>query len=211
MRKLVTVVTLVCAANAANADEFRGVLGYSIGSTTFEDDVGDELSGDISQRVLSGTYYSNQAGPFIGLRLGQAEVGDLEFNGIPLGVPDQKSDDVAFTLGYRGGSFGEPQLFASVTLGRTDYDDGDDENSSSFAVGVEKSTQGGRYEVSAGYSSGDEIDSYSLAVAGIVYVSERVGFGAVAGYSLGDGTILGVDVDVSGWSLGVGVEFRLLR
>lgn len=211
MRKIIALAMLILSAGAAADDEFRGILGYSIGSATFEDDIGDEISGDISQVFISGTYYFDEAGPFFGLGLGKAKVGDLEFNGVPLGGPDQKSDDVSFTVGYRGGSYGEPQLFLSATLERTDYENGDDEDGSSFAVGVEKSSEGGRYEVRAGYSSGDDIDTYGVGVAGIVYVNERIGFGAAADYSVGDGTILGVDVDASGWSVGVGVEFRFLR
>ena len=211
MKNVYVLAILASMVQVAEAGEFRGVLGYGIGSAEFEDDAGDEISGDVSQVVLSGTYYLDEAGPFFGLGLAQVEVGDLEFNGSSLGVRDQESDDTSFTVGYRGGKYGEPQFFVSATLGRSDSDDGDDEDSTTFSVGVEKSTQGGRYELSAGYSAGDDIDTYGVGVAGIVYLNEQFGVGATAGYSMGDGTLLGTEVDVTSWSIGVGVEFRLLN
>ncbi|MEE4250060.1 MAG: hypothetical protein V2I38_05680 [Alcanivoracaceae bacterium] len=209
MKKFVAAAMLLSMANLSEAGEFRGTLGYGIGSGTFENDFGAELTTNSSQTSLLGAYYFDDAAPFVRFGLARAEVGDVEINGTPLGLPDQTTDIALLTIGYRGGMMGKPQFFCAVTQERADYEGGGNEDFTSLSVGMEKSSQGGRYGFSVGHSSGGDTDTFGIAAGGTVYMTERLGFSASAGYSIGDGKILGADVDVSSWSIAVGAEFRL--
>ena len=211
MKSILCAIALILASFSASAGDFRGVIGYGIGAGTLEDDAGDELEADSSGIVLDGLYFLGESGPFFGVRFSQTEVGDFEVNGQPLGIPDQDTDTTSFTVGYRGGSRGQPQFFGSVRLARSDTDDGDDDDSTIFTVGVEKDQGNGRYEFSGSYDKGDDFDSFGVDATGFIYVSDILGLGASAGYSVGDGTIFGEDVDTTGWALGVAVEFRVFQ
>lgn len=211
MKHFLWVIILLSISLTAEAGEFRGGLGCYLGGSTLEDDFGDELSGDVSQFDFYGKYYLGEAGPYFGLSIGQAEAGDYELNGSPLSIPDQESDTASLAIGYRFGKYGDPQLFISAAFLRMDSDEGDDQDTKSFFVGVEKSINKGRYSLSAGYSSGDDIDTYGVGVTGIVYLTEIIGLGAGANYSIGDGKLFGADVDVSSWVVGINIEFRFLH
>ena len=153
----------------------------------------------------------DEAGPFFGVGLSKVEVRDIEFNGTPLGIPDQKLDHTSLAVGYRAGKRGEPQLFVAASLSRLDSDNGDDEDSTGLKIGVERTSQSGRYEISADRDNGDDIDSYGVNATGIFFISEVVGVGVTGGYSVGDGTIANLEVDVTSWSVGIGLEIRFLR
>jgi len=210
MKIFLSVTVIVLFAFISEAKEFRGVLAYGIGSVSFDD--GEELSAEVSQLGFSGTYFFNESGPFLGFSFAQVEIGDYKLDGsyFPY-MQDQESDNKSFTVGFRGGQYNEPQFFGAITLERSDVDEGDDESSTSFTVGVEKSTQSRRLEFNAGYTSGDDIDTYGIQIVGVFYPTEQIGFGATASYFIGDGTMDEYEVDVTGWSIGIGIELRLRK
>ncbi|WP_420426805.1 hypothetical protein [Algiphilus sp.] len=209
--------TVLCGAAcflwsfSAVAGDFRGALAYGIGAVSIEADGGDEVEADSSDLVIDGVYFLGESGPFLGARFSQAEVDDFEFNGESLDLPTLEVDTTSFVAGYRAGARGELQPFGSVRFSRSDSDEGDDDDAITFTVGVERDTGGGRFGVDLDYRNEDDFDSFGLDVTGVIYVTEMLGLGATAGYSLGDGTFLEEDADTSSWVLGAAIELRVFR
>lgn len=206
----VVLASALLAAGSAGAAEIRGGLGYGIGSLTYEGGATADISADVSQLVLWGEYYTADAGPFFGLGAGKSEISNFEAGGLPLGIPDLKTDDLSLLLGYRFGQRGEAQPYVAAMLGRSDGG-GSTDDTTSIGIGLEKALESGRYDVSLDYTTGDDFDTYGIDVEGDYFLSDRIALVATAGYLLGSGTLNLSAVDASGWSLGIGVEFRSAR
>lgn len=211
MNKVIAAALLASLASTAGAGEFRGVLGTHTGEGTSEYATGDEVSGDGTSVFLSVKRYAGEAGPFIGITLAQDEVSSLEVNGLSVGAPDVESTDISATIGYRAGQYGAHQPVLSATFGRSDSGDGDESDAASISVGLEKSGKEGRYELDATYTAEEDLDILGVDIVGTLYVNKSFGFSVGAGYSIGDGNDSGVEVDYTGWHVGVGIEYRTMN
>lgn len=206
----VVLASALLAAGSAGATEIRGGLGYGMGSLTYEGGATADISVDVSQLVLWGEYYTADAGPFLGLGVGKVEISNFKAGGLPLGIPDVKTDDLSLLLGYRFGQRGEVQPYVAAMLVRSDGG-GSTDDTTTLGIGLEKALESGRYDVSLDYNTGDDFDTYGIDVEGDYFLSDRIAVVATAGYLLGSGTLNLSAVDASGWSLGIGVEFRSAR
>lgn len=204
------VAVFLCAFSAS-AGDLRGLVGYGFGGVSIEADGGDEVEADSSQLVIDGLYFFGESGPFVGANFSQIEADDFEFNGESVDLPTLEVDTTSFVAGYRARSRGEFQPFGAVRFSRSDSEDADDSDDITFTAGVEKDTGGGRFGASVSYENGDDFDAFGLDASGVIYVTEMLGLGAAASYSVGDGTFLGEDADSSSWVLGVAIELRVFR
>lgn len=197
-----TVVAFaVLCAGAAQGAEVRSTVGLATGEVKYDGNgfAVNDVTADTQSLSFAVEYYFEDAGPFAGVGIGRVRAdgsGERFY-----------STNTSVGMGYRGGSRGSVQPFAAVALTRSSAE-GESSSAAGLYAGVERTSETGRVSVQVSYNDEEDFDTYGASVTGVAFLSESLGVFATAGMSRGDGDIGIVDVDVSTWTIGFGVEFR---
>lgn len=208
MKKVLSVVLIGMTASVAQAGEFRATTGVSTGNLSSETP-GVEISSDFNEVGFGVVYHFGESGPYIGAAYSQVEISGDDTSGWWSYSSDEESDVGSVLLGYRGGAYGQPQLFVSAAFDQTSYEDGEQGQGWTFSLGMEDTSETGRFEVSLDYSSEDDASIYILGASYMFHIGEHLGVGFAAGVARGDDVLLGRDADTSGYNLGINFEYRL--
>lgn len=189
------------------ADELRGSLSYVFSSVQFEDDYNNLLDIDTNIIGISGKYFSEESGPFVGLALGRQEVSAITLNGQTLLTPDSDVTVTAFSFGYRGGETGKPQAYGQAGITLMNSDD-DSSNVINLALGIEQTYEQGRLDTALSYGNSKDSSTLGIGSTATLFLNENIGLQALFGASFGSAKMLDTDVDALSWHFGVGLEIR---